>query len=102
VIARPQCLTVLPYTTLFRSERRRARGEGHAATIRQVRERDNQITVFERKAVLALKDADLERIKDPERNAAVINAIRAWIAAGRRSEEHTSELQSREKLVCRL
>jgi CRISPR-associated endonuclease Csn1 len=73
------------YENVFvaRPERRRARGEGHAATIRQVKERNNQITVFERKAILALKDADLERIKDPERNAAVINAIRAWIAAGR-------------------
>ena len=66
-----------------RPERRRARGEGHAATIRQVKEREGQQVVFERKAILGLKDTDLDRIKDPERNSAIITAIRDWIAAGR-------------------
>ena len=66
-----------------RPERRRARGESHAATIRQVKEREGQQIVFERKAILSLKDADLDRIKDPERNSAIIAAIRDWIAAGR-------------------
>lgn len=66
-----------------RPERRRARGEGHAATIRQVKEREGQQVVFERKALLSLKDTDLDRIKDPERNSAIISAVRDWIAAGR-------------------
>lgn len=66
-----------------RPERRRARGEGHAATIRQVKEREGQQLVFERKAVVDLKDADLDRIKDPERNSAIVTSIRAWIVAGR-------------------
>lgn len=66
-----------------RPERRRARGEGHAATIRQVGTRENETIVFERKAVSALKETGLDRIKNPERNRAVIEAIRAWIAAGR-------------------
>jgi CRISPR-associated endonuclease Csn1 len=73
------------YDAIFvaRPERRRARGEGHAATIRQVKERDGAPVVFERKAVADLKEKDLERIKDPERNKAVIEAIRQWIADGR-------------------
>src|SRR5690606_40917689 len=34
--------------------------------------------------------------------AAFDEAVRHWAALASRSEEHTSELQSREKLVCRL
>lgn len=66
-----------------RPERRRARGEGHAATIRQVKERDGTPVVFERKSVLNLTEKDLDRIKDPERNAAVVEALRAWIRDGK-------------------
>ena len=76
------------YNQIFvaRPERRRARGEGHAATIRQVGTRDNETIVYERKPVSALKEADLDRVKDPERNRAIIEAIRAWIAAGRTAD----------------
>lgn len=65
-----------------RPERRRARGEGHLATIRQVKECDEGAIVYERKLVIALKEKDLERIKDPERNYVIIEAIRRWMAAG--------------------
>jgi CRISPR-associated endonuclease Csn1 len=64
-----------------RAERRRANGEAHAATIRQVRERDGKLVVFERKAVDALTLKDLERIKDADRNAAMAASLRAWIEA---------------------
>jgi CRISPR-associated endonuclease Csn1 len=64
-----------------RAERRRARGEAHAATIRQVKERDGKMIVYERKAVEALKPADLARIKDLDRNAALHDALAAWLAA---------------------
>ncbi len=66
-----------------RAERRRARGEAHAATIRQVRERDGKTIVYERKRVADLKLADLERMKDRERNEAVVAALRAWIESGK-------------------
>lgn len=66
-----------------RPERRRARGEGHAATIRQVSIRDGKDVVFERKPVANLTAADLGRVKDPERNAAIVEAIREWIEAGK-------------------
>ncbi|CAP56066.1 conserved hypothetical protein [Gluconacetobacter diazotrophicus PA1 5] len=72
-----------PEVFVARPERRRARGEGHAATIRQVKERECTPIVFERKAVSSLKEADLERIKDGERNEAIVEAIRSWIATGR-------------------
>lgn len=73
------------YDNIFvaRPERRRARGEGHAATIRQVKERDGALVVYERKAITDLSENRLQDIKDPERNQAVIEAIREWIAKGR-------------------
>lgn len=84
------------YDSVFvaRPERRRARGEGHAATIRQVKERDGAPVVYERKAVTdlgmekgkfsktkALKQ--LSMLKDRERNLAVAKAIEDWIESGR-------------------
>lgn len=66
-----------------RAERRRARGEAHAATIRQVREREGRLVVFERRDVDALTRSDLDRVKDAERNAAVIESLRRWMEAGR-------------------
>lgn len=72
------------YVRLFvsRAERYRARGKAHEATIRQISERDGKTVVYERKSVEALKESDLRRIKDPERNAQLVENIRAWIADG--------------------
>jgi CRISPR-associated endonuclease Csn1 len=66
-----------------RAERGRARGEAHGATIRQVEEGPRGAEVYERKAVDALKEVDLARVKDVERNAALVERLRAWIAAGK-------------------
>ena len=66
-----------------RAERRRARGEAHAATIRQVKERDGAPVVFERKAIMALTEKDLERVKDAERNHRVVEVLRQWIRDGK-------------------
>lgn len=73
------------YDNVFvaRPERRRARGEGHAATIRQVKERDGALVVYERKSITDLSEKRLQDIKDPERNQGVIESIREWIAKGR-------------------
>lgn len=73
------------YDSVFvaRPERRRARGEGHAATVRQVKERDGALVVYERKSITDLSEKRLQDIKDPERNQGVIEAIREWIANGR-------------------
>ena len=64
-----------------RAERHRARGEAHAATIRQVRERDGKLVVFERKSIDLLTVKDLDRVKDADRNAATVASLRAWIEA---------------------
>src|SRR5436309_10037004 len=72
MIHRPPRSTLFPYTTLFRSE-----------TIRHAR---LAAAPIEPRGVLAYDDPDSG----------------AHAARLDRSEEHTSELQSREKLVCRL
>ena len=72
-----------PRIFVSRAERRRARGEAHGATIRAVGEADGKSIVYERKAVEKLTAADLDLIKDPERNAEVIGALRAWIESGK-------------------
>src|SRR5699024_12212236 len=84
----PQSPTLYPYTTLFRSQRRAAE----------------------------LNDFDLARLAG-EQEAALRAMIQSSVAAGAvseaeegqqremsdlRSEEHTSELQSRFDIVCRL
>ena len=66
-----------------RSENRRARGAGHAATIRKLREEDGRRIAYERTAIDKLTPAALERIKDPERNRDVVEALSAWLAAGK-------------------
>src|SRR2546422_5731316 len=68
MIRRPPRSTLFPYTTLFRSRGRRARG--HDAHARKAR---------------------VQR-----------TGRRRPVRCTRRSEEHTSELQSRLHLVCRL
>jgi CRISPR-associated endonuclease Csn1 len=70
-----------PKIFVSQPERGRVRGEAHAATIRSIG--DSGSIVYERKAVDALGDKDLDRIKDAERNHRVVTALRAWIAAGK-------------------
>src|SRR2546422_5475562 len=86
MIRRPPRSTLFPYTTLFRSllgrKRRRARGK------------DDQSAAREPLAPVVVGVA-LEREGDPPRHEGDANDY--W-----RSEEHTSELQSRLHLVCRL
>src|SRR2546422_6835601 len=83
MIRRPPRSTLFPYTTLFRSYLERRRG-AHASCSRHHRWR-------------SLRD---------EREPQWVHACRREFdhLAGdrRRSEEHTSELQSRLHLVCRL
>jgi CRISPR-associated endonuclease Csn1 len=76
-----------------RAERRRARGKAHDATIKQVRDIDDEKIVFERKAVEKLTEKDLEKIPvpapygkiaDPKKlRDDMVEALRQWIAAGK-------------------
>src|SRR5437868_13287973 len=79
MIRRPPTSTLFPYTTLFRSRRLRLRD----ARLAEVR--------------IALGHA----ARDPRRRHLAHRAGVEVLARGR-SEEHTSELQSRFDLVCRL
>src|SRR5687768_18073607 len=84
MIRRPPRSTLFPYTTLFRSwmSTRSAVGEPWSAPVR-------------------LEPMSTENVDeaDPWMSA---DGKRLWFNRGQRSEEHTSELQSRLHLVCRL
>src|SRR3712207_7041893 len=90
MIRRPPRSTLFPYTTLFRS--RAGYGVGEEASVDRRHE----------DVLLAVHDE--RRRGDP------VEAIQRAVAGGgeqllgvrQRSEEHTSELQSRHYLVCRL
>src|SRR5690606_41927026 len=87
IIQPPPRSTLFPYTTLFRSD------EEIFAEL--YREYHRPLLAF----VLRLTGGDRQWAEDVVQET----MIRAWRSADRlRSEEHTSELQSRENLVCRL
>src|SRR3712207_8879514 len=83
MIRRPPRSTLFPYTTLFRS----ASVSGEAAPTLVTRNSAARVGTDARAIVLLPRSS---------RALSVAPAIRA------RSEEHTSELQSRQYLVCRL
>ncbi len=80
---REQVLAAFEKVFVSRAERHRARGEAHAATIKQVRRRNGKTVVFERRAIGDLKIADLARVKDAARNEAIVAALRSWIDLGK-------------------
>src|SRR2546429_6691865 len=82
MIRRPPRSTLFPYTTLFRSPRRRGGGSPRAAPAR------------------SWEPLSAETWDGGARGPASRGARSG--RGGHRSEEHTSELQSRLHLVCRL
>src|SRR3712207_8458011 len=97
MIRRPPRSTLFPYTTLFRSHRTRRLDLGDRA----VAEVLSRLSELARRRVVAhaLLDRQLGLevgiVGVPERDALGLQQLD-------RSEEHTSELQSRQYLVCRL
>src|SRR5690606_41463434 len=85
MIRLPPRSTLFPYTTLFRSPFGSRVKVTHAKTGKSVVVRINDRGPFVRGRVIDLSKAAFKAIGDLDR-----------------SEEHTSELQSRENLVCRL
>src|SRR3712207_8971176 len=79
MIRRPPRSTLFPYTTLFRSRGERPDDRPDAG-----REHDERQRPHPAREVLREREAERPAPRD------------------RRSEEHTSELQSRQYLVCRL
>src|SRR3712207_7634109 len=93
MIRRPPRSTLFPYTTLFRSDRDRAVG----AVVRAIAEVEIALDAPQGGEHVVPAPPlgprrEVHRL-GPQRDAAVRR---------RRSEEHTSELQSRQYLVCRL
>src|SRR3712207_7453466 len=91
MIRRPPRSTLFPYTTLFRSRR--------AWDLDEVGAAYEQFVADQRPLVSAVNG----RSSDEEAYATRFRLVHAWRTfLFRRSEEHTSELQSRQYLVCRL
>src|SRR3712207_8863487 len=92
MIRRPPRSTLFPYTTLFRSYR---------TTRRQSRKRSPLCHVLMRGGAVEASSrcAHSTLARDAKRRARRRHRGRG---SGGRSEEHTSELQSRQYLVCRL
>src|SRR3712207_7730408 len=86
MIRRPPRSTLFPYTTLFRSR----------SPVAHARARASSTGLFERASVSAIVCAKHSSSASFSRENALIWPRRS------RSEEHTSELQSRQYLVCRL
>src|SRR3712207_8584604 len=93
MIRRPPRSTLFPYTTLFRSSPARLTG-GHADVLGRLRAR---AAAPRRQLRLVGVAAALPRGLPPARHRLLHPSPRRG-----RSEEHTSELQSRQYLVCRL
>src|SRR3712207_7761670 len=90
MIRRPPRSTLFPYTTLFRSEKKS--GE------RFTKDDLSLLSTLGSQAALAIYNAQLYEMREQ----ALLDTITALAHAIERSEEHTSELQSRQYLVCRL
>src|SRR3712207_7123053 len=84
MIRRPPRSTLFPYTTLFRSER--------AARLPAAK----ALAELGQPATLGLGEADRVHLVEQ------LVHLRLVVERRPRSEEHTSELQSRQYLVCRL
>src|SRR3712207_9002135 len=89
MIRRPPRSTLFPYTTLFRSELGLTSEQS-----RKIEDIFQQASPTQRQFMKTLEEAEaeFERVVDKADDAVVID----------RSEEHTSELQSRQYIVCRL
>src|SRR3712207_6949229 len=82
MIRRPPRSTLFPYTTLFRSVRERADRQSRGRRRRRVEQR--------------------RRVRRRRGHVLVVESVVVRARVEARSEEHTSELQSRQYLVCRL
>src|SRR3712207_8755841 len=88
MIRRPPRSTLFPYTTLFRSYARR----------------EPDINAPDLKATVAVSLIRLNCMKNDFTEVGAVPALTRQniVRPRQRSEEHTSELQSRQYLVCRL
>src|SRR3712207_9413346 len=89
MIRRPPRSTLFPYTTLFRSGRLGYK-KGTSGPLREL-------------GAVACHRGDYERaVRLNERALAIAHEYGSAFGSALRSEEHTSELQSRQYIVCRF
>src|SRR3712207_7555990 len=91
MIRRPPRSTLFPYTTLFRSTVKRRAGRWFVLALAEIEVADTPTLVRDAATVVGI-DVGLTRLATLS-DGAIVEP---------RSEEHTSELQSRQYLVCRL
>src|SRR3712207_8804948 len=100
MIRRPPRSTLFPYTTLFRSVANEVKelAQETAKATQDITTRVQGIQGDTQDAVQAITEiaSVIARINDAQ------STIAAAVEEQTRSEEHTSELQSRQYLVCRL
>src|SRR3712207_7648029 len=95
MIRRPPRSTLFPYTTLFRSETR--------DMLVTINENGSRLRRFVENVLTATKlEGYISKIPRETFDLSSLIIEIADIYKERRSEEHTSELQSRQYLVCRL
>src|SRR2546429_7936818 len=102
MIRRPPRSTLFPYTTLFRS-----RAAGRVEAVARQRS-DGERRVPGRAGIQITRVAAIRAADERRPRIAASRGVRVEVAESirldrvERSEEHTSELQSRLHLVCRL
>src|SRR3712207_7189478 len=89
MIRRPPRSTLFPYTTLFRSVEQPLVGEAR------------ELARVERPGVDGVRDEPLVHRRCRAHRVMPVD-VAVHLVPSERSEEHTSELQSRQYLVCRL
>src|SRR3712207_7184427 len=99
MIRRPPRSTLFPYTTLFRSEA--GAGPGRPAGL------DERPVEVLRREQVAVEQEHPRRVQvgqgaERQQGGEPVVAGGVLLVVDDRSEEHTSELQSRQYLVCRL
>src|SRR3712207_7721107 len=97
MIRRPPRSTLFPYTTLFRS------GENDVALSSSGYAANVEVASATPRPIDGLSPGEAQRVDTP--GATTIDAVSSVLGVppgALRSEEHTSELQSRQYLVCRL
>src|SRR5690349_22571776 len=88
IVGQPPNSTLFPYTTLFRSRQKSRRPRQKRFSIARVRRRARRL----RRRLRIRRERGEEKQQHGNRSSASLH----------RSEEHTSELQSRRDIVCRL
>src|SRR3712207_9506758 len=102
MIRRPPRSTLFPYTTLFRS----ALGRLAVGGLQEMSADDEPVALAGHAVRPAIEPSFLpevvQRCLERELGGVRFDAVGLTRSRRRRSEEHTSELQSRQYLVCRL